>query len=184
MNKILSLALLLATSGGFAVLAQVNPIAPAVAQSEIGVHSDHFVYAGNAHQLVYSDNVRATNSQGSLACERLTINLPSEGSTDSHPTNAMAETNVVVFFINKGDTNQLTCDKAIYDYSVVQGVTNETFTFTGHATNSSEKFWITGEPLIWDNVRNSFSGVNFETHFKSPARSDKDTNNSPLEILK
>jgi hypothetical protein len=48
----------------------------------------------------------------------LTIDLPPEGSLDRQPTNAVAETNVVVNLVKKGDTNHITCDRAIYTYVV------------------------------------------------------------------
>jgi lipopolysaccharide export system protein LptA len=182
MNKIL--LLLLAAGCGSVVWAQTNtsPAAKEPPQQEIGLHSAHFQYDGNARQLVYYDRVRATNAQGALTCERLTINLPPEGSASSRPTNAVAETNVVIDFVDRGDTNHLTCDKAIYDYRIVGGVTNETFTFTGHATNSSAKAWITGEPLIWDNVTGRFSGANSESHFKQPSSSENSTNAAPFKF--
>jgi hypothetical protein len=85
-------------------------------------------------------------------------------------------------FVEKGDTNHLTCDKAIYDFNVADGVTNETFTFTGHATNTSAKVWLTGDPLIWDNVKHEFSGTDFETHFKQTAAGTNDVNPMPIKF--
>jgi hypothetical protein len=118
-----------------------------------------------------------------VTCGQLIINLPGDDVSDKNPTNAVAVTNVVMFFVNdRGETNRLTCDKAVYDYSVASGVTNQTFTFTGHATNTSEKMWMTGEPLIWDNIKKGFSGVNFETHFKAPAGGSNSA--SPFNMLK
>jgi lipopolysaccharide export system protein LptA len=178
------LLLLLAAGGGFAVWAQTNSAVPEPPQQEIGLRADHFMFDGNARQLVYYDHVRATNAQGKLTCDRLTIYLPPEGSASSRPTNAVAESNVVIDFVDRGDTNHLTCDKAIYDYRVVNNVTNETFTFTGHATNTSARAWMTGEPLIWDNVKGHFYGSNFESHFKQPANSGNGTNATPFNLPK
>jgi lipopolysaccharide export system protein LptA len=117
---------------------------------------------------VYYDHVVVTNGQGRLSCERLTINLPPEGAADNHPTNAVAETNVDIIFVNnKGETNHTTCDKGIYDYHVVNAVTNETFFFTGHATNTMAQGWFTGEPLIWDNIKQTFDfGSDVDMHLK------------------
>lgn len=138
-----------------------------------GVTNEFFTFTGNDVVLV--------NAQGRLACERLTVHVPPEGSPDRHPTNAVAETNLdIVFVSKKGETNHLTADKGIYDYSVIRGVTNEVFTFTGHVTNLMAKGWITGEPLIWDNVNNSFAGTDVEMHYFPPAT----TNASPLNLLK
>jgi lipopolysaccharide export system protein LptA len=178
MKLILILFLML---GGLALRAQTNA---AAAQEEIGLRAERFRYDGATRQLIYTGNVRATNAQGALSCERLTVSLPADSALGSHPTNAVAETNVVIVFVNKGDTNHLTCDRAIYDYSVMNNVTNETFTFTGHATNVSERVWMTGEPLVWDNVSGQFTGVNFEAHFKQPAGSGNSSNATPFHLLK
>ena len=159
---------------------------------EVGVTAKHFVYDGGKQQVIYSDDVLATNFQGSLSCGRLTIDLPPEGSLDRQPTNAVAETNVVVDFVKKGDTNHITCDRAIYTYQIINGTTNDTITFIGSATNPAKvenaKGWMTGEPLIWDNLNGNFSGVNTETHFKVPAQPAAGTNQpaaaAPLNFLK
>lgn len=146
--------------------AQTNAPASASSDREVGVDSKHFYYDGKARQLVYYDNVVATNWQGQLTCERLTILLPPEGSTNSHPANVVAETNVVVDFLKNSDTNHITSDKAVYAYSVVDGVTNETVSFTGHARGENAKGWMTGEPLVWNNIANRFSGTDFKSMLK------------------
>jgi lipopolysaccharide export system protein LptA len=160
------------------VVAQTNtPAMPGVTQ-EIGLHAGRGYFDGNTRQVVYYNHVVVTNSQGRLACERLTIHLPPENAADSHPTNAVAETNLDIIFINnKGETNHLVADKGIYAYSVVHSVTNETFTFTGHATNYTAQGWFTGEPLVWNNTINNFDfGSGVDMHFKIRS---SDTNNGP-----
>jgi len=136
--------------------------------------------------------VVVTNAQGTLFCERLTINLPPEGSFDRQPTNAVAETNVVIDFVKQGDTNHITCDRAIYTYVILKGATNDTITFWGSDTRPAKvensKGWMTGEPLVWDNVTGNFSGVDTETHFRIPATASTGTNSpsdaGPLNFLK
>jgi len=168
---------------GAEVWAQTNPVAStsSTPQSDVGLHAGHAHYDGNARQVVYYDHVVVTNAQGRLSCERLTINLG-----DSHPTNAVAETNLDIIFVNnKGETNHLTCDKGIYDYSVVNAVTNETFTFSGHATNTMAQGWMSGEPLVWDNIKQTFNALDkVDVHFRTRPSSDKGTNNSPFNLLK
>lgn len=175
----------LALGAAFCAGAQTNAPAPEAKSSEVGLRSDFFRYLNEPAQLIYTGNVQATNAQGQLTCGQLTIHLPGAGAVDRNPTNAVAVTNVVIVYVNdKGETNRLTCDKAIYDYGVANGMTNQTFTFTGHATNTSDKMWMTGEPLVWDNINQQFSGVNFETHFKAPAGAGGGTNMSPLNLFK
>jgi len=166
--------------------AQTNPVAPAAPLQEIGLHAGHAHYDGLARQLVYFDHVVVTNAQGRLSCEKLTINLPPDGAADNHPTNAVAETNLDIIFVdNKGKTNHTTCDRGIYNYGVVNNVTNETYTFTGHATNTMAEGWFSGEPLIWDNIRQNFDlGSNVDVHLKMRSSADKGTNNSPFNLLK
>lgn len=172
------LLLLLAGSCGL-VWAQTNLPAQKSPEQEVGVHSDHFYFDGKTRQLVYSGNVVATNWQGTLTCERLTIKLPPEGAADSHPTEIDAETNVVVDFTKNGDTNHITSDRAIYAYGIVSAVTNETITFTGHAKAENAKGWMTGEPLVWDNMADRFTGTDFKTVFKTVPNAS-DGKNSPL----
>jgi hypothetical protein len=159
---------------------------------ELGVSAKHFFYDGGKQQVIFYDEVVATNAQGSLSCDRLTIDVPPEGSLDRQPTNAVAETNVVIDLVKQGDTNHITCERAIYTYLILHGATNDTITFVGSATNparvENSKGWMTGEPLIWDNLNGNFSGVNTETHFKVPAQSAAGTNlpaaAAPLNFLK
>lgn len=146
--------------------AQTNSLLQESSEQEIGIHSDHFYYDGKARELVHYGNVVATNSQGQLTCGRLTVPLPPGGSAGSHPTNVVAETNVVIDFLKNGETIHITSDKAIYAYSVVNAVTNETFTFTGHAMATTSQYTATGEPLVWDNVAGRFYGTDYKMIFK------------------
>jgi lipopolysaccharide export system protein LptA len=175
----LLLALFAVTAAG----AQTNSTPAEPPTKDFGLKSDLFRFDGKTRQLIYTGNVRATNAQGELTCGQLTIKLPAEGAMGGQPTNAVAATNVVVVFVNeKRETNRLTCDRAIYDYGVRDAITNQTFTFTGHATNTGDKMWMTGEPLIWDNIRQQFTGANFETHFKQPAGSGSSNNVMPIKF--
>ena len=164
--------------------AQTNPAPPTAAQQEIGLHAGRGYYRGSTRQVVYCDHVVVTNAQGRLSCERLTINLPPSEVADSHPTNAVAETNLDIIYIDKhGETNHLVADKGVYAYSVINGVTNQTFTFGPHATNTAAKFWFTGEPLVWDNIKGDFNfGTNVDLKLKQSAGSG--TNGSPFNLMK
>jgi hypothetical protein len=165
---------------------------PPPGEQEVGVTATHFFYDGGKQQVIFYDEVVATNAQGRLTCARLTIDMPPEGSLDRQPTNALAETNVVIDLVKQGDTNHITCERAIYTYLIIHGSTNDTITFVGSPTAPAKvensKGWMTGEPLIWDNVNGNFSGLNTETHFKVPAQSASGTNppaaTVPLNFLK
>jgi lipopolysaccharide export system protein LptA len=157
--------------------AQTNVPMPGATEQEIGVNSDHFYYDGKARELVYYDNVVATNWEGQLTCGRLTILLPPEGSTSGHPTNVRAETNVVIDFLKNGETNHIESDKAVYAYGVANGVTNETITFTGHAMGTNSQAAVTGEPLVWDNVAGRFTGSNYKSIYHPKTEPANGTNN-------
>ena len=159
------------------------------AEQEIGVTAGHFIYDGNKLLAIYFNHVVVTNLQGKLTCERLTINLPPPGSTNSQPTNAVAETNVIIDFLDKGDTNHVTCDTAVYAYHVINAVTNNTITFHGSTNNpakvQSAKGTMTGEPLIWDIVNARFSGDNIVMHPRPTPDDGKNTNNAlPFNLMK
>lgn len=163
-------------------MAQTKATPQNAAHQEFGLSSDHFTFYGNTRQIVYYDHVVVTNAQLRGACERLTLNFPSQASGD-RPTNAVAETNLDIIYVNiKGETNYLNADKGIYEYSVIKGVTNETCTFTGHVTNRTDKYWMTGEPLIYDVASGNISGDKIEMHGKLPAGNG--TNASPFNFEK
>lgn len=178
------ICLLLLTGSCGLLWAQPNLPAPKSSDQEIGLDSRHFYYDGKVRQLVYYDNVVATNWEGRLTCERLVITLPPEGSAGSHPPSMVAETQVVIDFLKNGETNHITADKAVYAYSAGEAVTNETITFSGHAKAENAKGWMTGEPLVWDNIADRFSGTDFKTILKPAPHSDNGTNAGPFNLLK
>ena len=47
-----------------------------------------------------------------------------------------------------------TGDKAVYDYDVQDGVTNETVTLTGNPQVENAQGRMTGDPIIWDRANN------------------------------
>jgi lipopolysaccharide export system protein LptA len=181
--KRLLLFCLLAGSCGF-VWAQTNlPAKKPAATQATELSSEHLYYDGDARQLVYYGHVWVTNEQGNLTCERLTISLPP--GNDQHPTNVVAETNVVIDTQDeKGQPKHITGDKAVYAYSVVNLVTNETITLTGHAKYEDAQVWQTGEPMIWDCVRHHLDIANPETHIKPSAKTGDGTNSSLPNFFK
>src|SRR5271154_5890557 len=111
-----------------------------------------------ARRAVYRGNVRVDDPQMKLTCEELTADLPQTG---GHIDHLVALTNVVMDSVDdKGQTNHATSDKAVYDYNVVSGVTNETVTLTGNAKVENAQGWLTGEPIIWDRANNHINATN------------------------
>ena len=184
--------LLLAAS---ACLVQAQATAPAMAATnapvakapdqEVVVTSQQLFYHGNERQVVYVGNVLVTDAKSTLRCEQLTVDLPADG---GHPTNIVAVTNVVVDARDeKGQTNHITADKAVYAYHVVNTVTNETITFTGGDPMpkvDNPQFIIYGEPLVLNLATKQFSASNEKMIFKAAPNAEKGTNASPLNLLK
>lgn len=109
---------------------------------------------------VYHDNVRVDDPQMKLTCELLTADLPPSGGQINH---LVALTNVVMDSVDeKGQTKHATSDKAVYDYNVVNGVTNESVTLTGNAKVKDGPNWITGEPIIFYLVNHAIHTMHAE----------------------
>ena len=102
-----------AVLGGLMVHAQTNtpgtqptPRGP----TRISSKSADFDLAG--HEATYRGHVRVDDPQMKLTCERLVADMPQAG---GHPNHIVAETNVVIDFTDeKGQTNHVTGDKAVY----------------------------------------------------------------------
>jgi hypothetical protein len=130
------------------------------------IYSDDGYYAGKANTVTYRDNVRLIGPDMKLTCALLIADIPQSGGRLSH---VVAQTNVVFDATNvvvdakdpKGRTVRVTSQKAVYDYSVQNGVTNETITLTGDpqpqaliyleteiATNSADV-------IIWNRANDS-----------------------------
>jgi hypothetical protein len=182
---VLLFAALVAMIAGFG-RAQTNapaskPGAPLPMDTKIenlDIHSEHGYFNDPTRQMVYYSHVIVTYPGMKLTCERLTIDVPTVG----QPTNIVAETNVIVHYTDQKGTNLLTSDKLIYSYHLVNGVTNELVTATGHAKLDNAQLWETGEPFIWDNVAKTLNVTDPKTHFKQTPGGN--TNGSPLNFMK
>jgi lipopolysaccharide export system protein LptA len=121
------------------------------------IHADSADFDLNGHQAVYRGHVRVDDPQMKLSCAQLTTDLPESG---GHPSRIVAETNVVIDSTdNKGQTNHVTGDKAVYIYSVQNGVTNETVTLTGNPQPQVENAQGTqaADVITWNRANNRFS---------------------------
>ena len=160
MKKIYLIALLALVSGGW-LHAQTNVTAalqPPRAPTLITSESADFDLA--ARHAVYHGNVRVDDPQMKLTCEEMTADLPKSGGQINH---LVALTNVVIDSVDeKGQTKHATSDKAVYDYNVVNGVTNETVTLTGNAKVKDGPNWMTGEPIIFYLVNHTMHAMHAE----------------------
>ncbi len=172
------LFLLLAACSG-AAWAQVNLNLPkTAANAKTVITSDSGTFDNNTRQLVYLGHVVVLDPRITLHCDRLLVNVPEKSERLSHLS---AETNVVIDFMDpeKHETNHLTANIAIYNYKVVNSVTNETVTFTGTPGHPprvvTAQGVINSEPLIWDRAANKFI---FKSYSMELQQSITDTNST------
>ena len=121
-------------------------------QSPITIHSTRAVFENlTDHHMSYLGNVRLTNAEMTLTCERLVADLPQAGQRMDH---VVAETNVVInFWESKGKTYHAVGDKAVYDYNILGTMTNETVTLTAHpAQVESEGNTNFSDTIIWHRI--------------------------------
>jgi lipopolysaccharide export system protein LptA len=139
--------------------AQTNamPAGPAVITSDTGD------FDMNSRTAIYQGNVRVDDPEMNLQCEWLTATLPPSGGRINH---IICETNVVIDTDQNGQTNHITSDKAVYDYAVQDGVTNETITFTGSPRIENAQVITTGEPIVWNRASGEFNVMNEKMIFK------------------
>src|SRR5215469_13715759 len=81
------------------------------------------------HWVTYSDNVCVTDPEMKLSCQWAKAQFSANW---EQPTNVVAQTNVVVDYIDpKGQKGRALGTNAVYLFQVQNGVTNETVTLTG-----------------------------------------------------
>jgi lipopolysaccharide export system protein LptA len=160
MNKIILLltlgfcGLAAAQTNGPLKLPANAPAAKARPQPPTEIDSDAADFDLNLHQAIYRGHVLVVDPKVRLTCEWMLVNLPQGG---EHLNHVLAMTNVVVDFTNKkGEKYHVTSAKAVYDYKVVNAVTNETVTFTGKPVVETANSTIYSEPMVWDRARNHF----------------------------
>lgn len=144
------------------------------------INSDSADFDLNSRRAIYRGHVEVIDPKIKLKSELLVVDLPSSGGKLSHVT---AETNVVIDFTDeKGATYHVTSDKAVYAYSVVNAVTNETVTFTGNPLVESAEGTISSEPLVWDRAGSHFRFKNYKMVLPHNL-SGGGTNVSPIKLF-
>jgi len=144
---------------GFTLHAQTNSTATNAAPRVTHIDSDSADFDLNARTAIYRGDVHVTDPDMNLTCAYLIADLPEAG----HINHIVAKTNVVIDFSDaKGETRHATGDKAVYDYAVKNGATNETVTLTGNPqVTDAQKNVMTADVIVWDRIENRF-------HFRNP----------------
>ena len=128
---------------------------------------------------VYRGHVRVTDPQMKLTCDLLTAQVSTNG---GRPESIIASCNVRVEGLDdRGRAVRVTCDKAINIYTVANSTTNDTFTLTGNVYVDSAMFKGTGDPIIWDRVRDTIHVENQDMQIQ-PESKRTATNASPVKV--
>jgi lipopolysaccharide export system protein LptA len=102
-------------------------------------------------------HVRVDDPEMKLTSEWLITELPQ---ANEHVSHIVAETNVVIDSMgDQGQTNHATCARAVYNYEVKDGTTNELVTLTGNATVENAEYIVTGEPIAWNRANNLITAI-------------------------
>jgi lipopolysaccharide export system protein LptA len=145
----------------------------------IGSDSADFDLIGR--RAIYYGNVRVDSPQMKLTCAQLIVDLPPEGGRINH---IVAETNVVIDATDeKGATNHVTSDKAVYDYKMEGVVTNETITLTGNPQIVNAQGTNTADVIVWDRANGHVHETNPHLTGQNLDSSGVKTNSSPVPKL-
>ena len=170
--KTLCLIALIAVTAGTAVRAQLNTNATPELLLLTHIYADGADFDGNVHTVIYRGNVCVSNADLKLTCLLLVADLPESG---GHLNHVVAETNVVMNATDsKGQPVHVTSEKAVYNYSLQNGVTNETVTLTGSPRPQvvDARGLQSADVIVWDRANNSY-------HFSGNYYFGPNTNNVP-----
>ncbi|HZF02625.1 MAG TPA: LptA/OstA family protein [Methylomirabilota bacterium] len=175
MKKIYFIAI--AALCGLSVRAQTNLIAPTNSAPRVThIDSDSADFDMNARTAIYRGNVRVSDPDMKLTCVRLVADLPQSGRMN----HIVAETNVVIDYTDaKGQTTHATGDKAVYNYAVENGATNETVTLTGNAKVENAQGCLTGEPITWNRAADHLTATNPKMIYRQNLNSTPAETNLP-----
>lgn len=148
----------------FALHAQTNSIVLTNSTPQVThIDSDSADFDLNARTAIYRGHVRVTDPQMKMTCAWLVADLPQSGKIN----HIVAETNVVIDVQQNGQMTHATGDKAVYNYSVQNGVTNETVTLTGNPEVTNPQMRMLADEIKWDRIHNSFSARNQHGTFEN-----------------
>jgi len=174
--------IVMAMLGGLMAHAQTNtPGALAAPRGPTRISSDSGEFDLAGHEAVYRGHVHVDDPQMKLVCEHLVADVPQAG---GHVNHIVAQTNVVIDFMDKGHTNHATGDKAVYVYAEQDGVTNETVTLTGNPQMENDQGTLTGDVIVFDRLNNHLTASNQRMIFRQNLIGAVADTNSPVTVVK
>jgi len=142
----------------------------------LDIHADIAEGILGGHTFTNRGHVHVSSPGFDMTCEQLVASSPQSGGRVNH---IVAETNVVIDATDaKGQTVHATSDKAVYDYSVENGVTNEPITLTGnpqpqviiHQVGFVSTNW--ADVFIWNRANNVFRSMGNERSLTGPTSAE------------
>jgi len=133
------------------------------------ITSDDFDYDRNTGLAVFRQNVRVDNPQIKLVCDTLTASLSQgDARTNNELNNIIAEDNVAIDYLDaQGEKTHATAEKAVYNSSVISGVTNKVLDLTGNPVLERTNGWIMADLISMNSVNGTIRGEgNHHTIFK------------------
>ena len=170
--KMLYLIALTALAAGTTARAQMGTNTAPHFLRMLDIHADVAEGILGGHTFTNRGHVHVSSPGFDMTCERLVASSPQSGGRVNH---IVAETNVVIDATDsKGQTVHATGDKAVYDYIVENGVTNEPVTLTGNPQPQviihQEAFVSTnwGDVIIWNRANNVVRAIGNERSISGP----------------
>ncbi|MFO1488978.1 MAG: LptA/OstA family protein [Verrucomicrobiota bacterium] len=114
------------------------------------IRSDHAEVDLKNRVVVYNGHVIVVDPEMTMNCDQLTASVPTNSTQVDH---IIAKGKVKIEGTdNKGRPLNARGDMAIYDFNIVNGVTNKTMTLTGNVYIDSALGKGTADPIVWDLV--------------------------------
>ena len=120
------------------------------------IFCDYFDYNTKTRVAVYRGHVRVVDPQMKLWSETLQASVPEKGGKPDH---IVAETNVVIDFVQDGQTTHAIGERAVYDRKVSATATNEIMELAGNPKLERTNGWMMADSIIMDHGAGVIHGV-------------------------
>lgn len=155
-----------------AVASSTNkPAAPTV------ITADNFDYDTKTGLTIFRDNVHVDNPQMKLVCDKMTATLHQGDISTNGFDNIVADGSVAIDYLDEqGEKTHATAEKAVYNSSIANGVTNKVLDLTGNPVLERTNGWIMADLITMDQGNSTIRAEgNHHTIFKrAPGRISKD----------
>jgi lipopolysaccharide export system protein LptA len=180
--KTFCLIAVMAVAAGLAAHAQSNTNAAPPLLRVTDIYSDSADFDWLGHTATNRGNVRVIATDMKLTCTLLIAGIADLPPSGWHLSRIVAETNVV---LDAKDSNgqpiHATGDRAVYVYSVENGVTNDTVTLTGNPQPQVviPEGTIVADVIVWDRARKIYHWSGNQHFMSNPDYTPAAATNNP-----